>query len=313
MRKSLIAGLVWCGICCAQAPAAETPAITHRFLAIDESRGQILFVDENNPSKNWVIATPNKCRDYQLIGNRQLLLNAPDGYLVYSLETRRLVKELHNTRFGGAVSARRLANGHTIIGCNKDGITFHELGADDAILRTATFPALNTLRLARMTAQGTLLFGCNGVFFAEANFDGKILRQIELPGAKHIYQVLRKPNGNWLVTTGYGHSFVELDPAGKELRRLGGDPSPTAMNLRFFAGFQVLKNGNTVVCNWTGHGRDDSKKGAQLVEFNGEGKPVWTWHDPATAGTLHGIIILDDLDTSAPNDDSSGLLGPMQP
>ena len=307
-----VAGLALFGISRVPVHAAEPSKIAHRFLAIDESRGQTLFVDETQPSNNWVIATPGKCRDYQLIGNQQLLLNASDGYLVYSLVTRKLVKEFHDARFGGAVSVRRLVNGHTVIGCNKEGITFYEIGADDAILRTVKFPALNTLRLARMTAAGTLVFGCNGTFFAEADLDGKILQKIEIPGAKHIYQVLRKPNGNWLVSTGYGHAFVELDPAGKELRRFGGDPSPADMNFHFFSGFQVLKNGNTVVCNWTGHGRDDSTKGVQLVEFNAEGKPVWTWHDPAAAGTLHGVIILDGLDASVLHDDINGVLGPIR-
>lgn len=307
-----IAALALSGLFHSPLHAAEPSKLSHRFLAIDESRGQTLFVDEKNPSNNWVIVTPNKCRDYQLIGNHQLLLNASDGYLTYSLETKKLVKEFHDARFGGASSVRRLANGHTIIGCNKEGITFYELGADDAILRTAKFPALNTLRLARLSAEGTLLFGCNATFFVEADLDGKIIHKIEVPGAKHMYQVLRKPNGNWLVVTGYEHAFVELDPAGKPLRRFDGDPSPVDMSFHFFAGFQVLRNGNTMVCNWTGHGRDDSTKGVQLVEFNAEGKPVWTWHDPSAAGSLHGVIILDELDDFVPNDDSSGVLGPIR-
>ncbi len=312
MNRILFAGLMWLGVCWAAARAAEPAAIKHRFLAIDESRGQTLLVDENDPSKNWAFTTPNKCRDYQLIGNQQLLLNAGDGYLIYNLETRKLVKELHDPRFAGAASVRRLANGHTIIGCNQGGITFHELRADDVVVRTAKFPGLNTLRLARVSEKGTLLFGCNTTFFAEADLDGKLLQKIEIPGAKHVYQVLRKPDEHWLVSTGYGHTFAELDPAGKEVRRFGGSPSPAGANFFFFSGFQVLKNGHTVVCNWTGHGRDDSAKGIQLAEFDPEGKMVWSWHDAAAAGTIHGIIILDDLDTAVLNDDISGILGPVK-
>lgn len=291
------------------ATASAAPLIQHRFLASDESRGQLLWVDQFDPAKSWNLKTPVKCRDLQLIGQQQILLSGNDGYYVYDLTTRSLVKELHQPAYKGTASVRRLANGRTLIGCNQNGITVYELGPDDALLSTAKFPQLNTLRLMRLTPTGTLLFGANGNLVIEADLTGKVLQQFVLPApAKHVYQALRLPSGNILASVGYGHFLCELDPAGKLVKRID-PPASTPENLyHFFSGFQLLKNGHIVQCNWTGHGPQDSTKGVQLVEFDATGKIVWSWHDAQLAGTIHGIILLDDLDPAVLNDDISGTL-----
>jgi len=73
--------------------------------------------------------------------------------------------------------------------------------------------------------------------------------------------------------------------------------------------FSVL---NIVVCNWTGHKPGDSVKAPQLLEFDSSGDIVWHWHDPERAGTLHGVIIIDDLDAKFLHDDISSVLGPVR-
>jgi hypothetical protein len=85
------------------------------------------------------------------------------------------------------------------------------------------------------------------------------------------------------------------------------DP-PKGAGPLFFAGFQLLKNGNLVGCNWTGHGPKDSAKGWQLLEFAPDGSLVWHYHNPERAGTLINIAILDHLDQNLLLDDSSGEL-----
>jgi hypothetical protein len=131
-------------------------------------------------------------------------------------------------------------------------------------------------------------------------------------GGKHMYQVLERPDGHLLAAGGYGAFVVELDAQGKVVRKWGGRPGPKDIGFNFFAGFQVLKNGHLVVSNWTGHGANDSAKGHQVLEFDADGKLLWSWHDPALAGTIHGVIVLDDLDTARFNDDTSGVLGPAR-
>jgi hypothetical protein len=314
MKNTLWRTVLLGGACCWAAGAAETngPAIRHRFLAEDESRSQLLFVDQVDPSQSWVIKFPERYRDYQLVGGNRIMLNTGTGFREYDLKSQQLAREVKDPAFANITTARRLPDGRTILGGNQKGITFYELSPDDKILRTANFPALNTLRLLRLSPRGTLLFGASGNRAVEANLDGRILREVGVEGAKHIYQVLEQPDGDWLVATGYGASIVELDRDGKVLRKLGGAPAPAGLWLNFFCGFQVLKNGNIVVCNWTGHDAKDSTKAPQLLEYAPDGKIVWQWHDADGAGSLHGVLVLDDLDTGLLNDDVTSILGPVK-
>lgn len=302
-----------CTALCGAASAAGTnaTAIRHRFLAEDESRAQLLLVDQRDQSQDWVIKFPDRYRDYQLVGGNRVMLNTGNGFREYDLKSRELVREVSVPTLAKITTARRLPDGRTILGGNQNGISFYELGADEKLLRSTNFPALNTLRLARLSPRGTLLFGANGNRAVEVKLDGRILREVAIEGAKHIYQVLEKPDGNWLVATGYGGSIVEVDRDGKVVRKVGGKPAPAGLWLNFFSGFQVLKNGNIVVSNWTGHGAKDSEKAPQLLEYAPDGRIVWQWHDAGRAGSLHGVLVLDDIDTSVLNDDTSSVLGPV--
>lgn len=289
------------------AKAGDDSVIKHRFLAVDESRAQLIFVDQQNPSQDWTIKLPVKVRDSQLIGNHQILLSGNDGYYIYDLNTRALLKEFHDPTYKESASVRRLANGHTFIACNHGGITVYELGADDTLIATAGFPTLSALRLIRFSPSKTLLMGGNTNLAVEADMTGKILNQFPLPApAKHVYQVVRLANGNLLASVGYGHFLAEIEPSGKVTKRNDGEGSE--INPHFWSNFQILKNGHIVQCNWTGHGAQDSSKGAQLAEFDAAGKVVWSWHDAQRAGTIHGVIVLDDLNPEVLNDDLSGVL-----
>ncbi|MCX7009656.1 MAG: hypothetical protein NTY53_20825, partial [Kiritimatiellaeota bacterium] len=291
--KILMAVVLLSGLA-AGAAELTVPPLQHRFLAEDESRSQLLLVDTAHPEKNWAIKFPERYRDSQLVGKERIMLNTSQGFREYDLRTRELVREVKDAKFAGCTTARRLPDGRTILGGNrKSGVFFFELGADDKVLRTAEFPTLNTLRTARLTSRGTLLLGAGGERIVEVDWTGKILRTVTVPGAKHTYQVLEKADGHWLAATGYGFAIVEIDREGKVVRQWGGAPAPAGLWLHFFAGFQVLKNGNLVVCNWTGHGAEDSTKAPQLLEYAPDGKLVGQWHDAKMAGSLHGIIVLD--------------------
>ena len=317
MKRPLLLPL--CLIACCLLPAITQAAdpIKHRFLAADESRGQLVYVDQFDPTKDWTLKTPEKHRDLQLIGGDKLLTSTDSGYREYDLQTHKATKDVKQEALSGSVSVQRLPDGRTIVGCNQNNsITFRELDAADKLLSSCSFPQFNTLRLFRLSPRTTLLFGAmagNDSKVVEANLQGKILRSLSLPDARHNYQVLELPSKNLLVADGYGAAIEELDPTGKTLRKLGGKPGLPGLLMNFFAGMQVLKNTNIVVCNWTGHGPNDSEKAPQLLEFDQSGNIVWQWHDPQRAGSIHGVIVLDALDTKQLNTDTSSVLGPVLP
>ena len=293
--------------CGQQLRAAE---IRHRFLAVDESRGQLVYVDQTDASKNWTLELPVKHRDLQLVGANRVLLSTPDGYREYDLADRQLVKEVKG--HPGGMSARRMRDGRTILACNARGVTVYEFDARDQVLRQANFQVAST-RVVRLTPRGTLLFGSGNQVF-EGDLAGKLLHTFSLPEGAWAYQSLQLPSGHWLVAGGYHTQMYELDAEGKVVRTVGGQPAEEAksLGLHLFAGFQVLKNGDIVVANWTGHGAQDSSKGVQIVQYNSTGQLVWKWHDPVRAGSINGVIVFDDLDPAVLNDDATSVLRPVR-
>jgi hypothetical protein len=303
LRLIVITGLL---LALRSAGAAE---IRHRFLAVDESRAQLLYVDQADPAKDWTLKLTAKHRDLQLVGQDRVLLTFPDGYREYRLADQGLAKEVKG--YAGATSARRLADGRTVLACNAQGVTVHELSADDKPLRQARFQLAST-RVIRLTPQGTLLIG-SGNQVVEGDWNGQAVTTVTLPKGTWAYQALRMPNGHLLAAGGYEPAFFELAADGQVVKTIGGKQTAEAKELgyHFFGGFQVLAGGDIVVSNWTGHGPDDSRKGAQLVQYNSAGRVVWKWHDPQRAGSINGVLVLDGLDTSRLHDDASLVLGPV--
>ncbi|VGO14580.1 hypothetical protein PDESU_03143 [Pontiella desulfatans] len=266
---------------------AEAKEIKHRFLAKDESRAQLHYVDQLDASKDWTIKLEKGCRDIRLLDNHRVLVSHADGYAEFDLATQQQVHEVRDARFKKTETVSRLPNGNTILGANQKGITFFEIAPDGAVVRQVNFPQFNTMRLMRLSPEGRFLFGANTDHVIEADWDGAIHADIQVPGAKHIYWI-RKMDAHYRVSTGYGKSIVDVSPQGEVLRTLGGTD-----DYFFFSRPFELANGNTVCCNWTGHKPNDSEKAPQLVEFDPQGNVVWNWHDPQRAGTIHGVIVLD--------------------
>jgi hypothetical protein len=73
-----------------------------------------------------------------------------------------------------------------------------------------------------------------------------------------------------------------------------------------------LPNGHFVVTNWEGHGGGNGSKGLQLLEYDASGLLVWKWkQDPNLVSSLHGVIVLDGLDTTKLHDEVNGVLAPV--
>jgi hypothetical protein len=196
---------------------------------------------------------------------------------------------VHDPAFAGTETVARRSNGNTLLGANRDGVTFFEIDPSGKVVRRVNFPPFKGMRLARLSPEGHLLFGANTDHLIVADINGNVLRDIKVPGARHIYCVEDMDNGAFYrASTGYGKALIDITPAGEVLDRKGGGE-----DLVFLAGWAVLPNGHTVCSHWTGHGRDDSRKGPQLIEFDARGKVVWTWHDPERAGTIDGVVILE--------------------
>jgi hypothetical protein len=104
---------------------------------------------------------------------------------------------------------------------------------------------------------------------------------------------------------------VELDPAGKIIRKFGNKESvPEKVRPFFYAMFQLLPDGNIVLANWQGHGPGFGNSGVQLLEFNSTGEIVWTWSKAELISSLQGVLVLDGLDTTKLHDERNGIMQP---
>ena len=236
------------------------------------------------------------------------------GYSVYDLAARKSVEDVRVPDLGDGMSARRRADGATVIGANyKGGVQVVELDKENKVARRMAFPEVKTLRMIRLASDGDVLLaeqkGLTEVAFdAQAPGGGKIVRSIPLPRGANAFMALKRDDGSILLSGGYAHAVFEFGPDGKLRKEFEVKDGPKGVDFHFFAGIQVLKNGDIVACNWTGHDAKDSAKGWQLVEFAPDGTVVWHWHDAERAGTAINVTILDDLDENTFLDDASGTL-----
>jgi hypothetical protein len=279
----------------------------------DEGLSQLSYVDLAAPQKNWFTAVPAG-RDLQLIGEGRVLIGTGTGYEEREIATGNKVKELDT--FKGTIAARRLRNGNTLlVGLNwqdKQGIVLVELDASAKIQKLINYPQFGYVRLVRPTPAGTFLITSDTVVF-EGDANGTVLWRAKIASEKrpHAWQAMRLSGGETVVSTGYGGNFQVFAKDGSLVKKISG---PAEVNPSFYAGFQILKNGNYVVTNWQGHGPGHGDSGTQLLEYNPNGDLVWSWkQDPAKYSSLQGVIVLDGLNLKKLHvEDKDGKLVPVK-
>lgn len=304
-RKSflILSFLILTGFCAlvSACTVLKTPASadSRKLILRDEGLSQLSYVDLNNPDKNWFVPVPAG-RDLQLVGNGRVLIGTGSGFEERDITTGAKLSEL--TAFPGTQTARRLRNGNTLLAGadwqGNKGIVLVETNNQGAIQRLIVYPGFTYVRCIRETVKGTFLVTADDLVF-EGNDKGEIIWQAKVAGPPvkpHIWQALRLANGQTIVSTGYAKNFQVFAADGKPVATFTG---PEEVKPNFFAGFQILKNGNYVVTNWQGHGPKFGTSGNQLLEFSPEGKMVWSWKQDADKfSSLQGVIVLDGLDVS---------------
>ena len=275
--------------------------IKHKFLATDESRNQLLYVDEFNPANDWTIPLAGN-RDITLLSSDRFLVSVPGGYREYKVTSGDMVKEVIVIKekkelkgAGNCWSVVRRADGKTYLGSKK---IIYELDKNDKVIREITPSGGKFFRLLRMSDDGNFLFTSGVTKVRESDNSGELLKEFDVsnvsPDTKKPYFAARLKNGNTLISTGYGATIIEVDKEWTLLKKIGGKGKIEGMgDTYFFAQVDKLENGNYVIAHWTGHKKDSSKKAPQAIELDKDGKLVWSWHDPKRAGSLHGIAVIE--------------------
>lgn len=302
--------------------AALAAPIKHEFIAIDEGKTNLLYVNENDPAKNWIVPIgKSHPRDMQLVGGNRILIGNVTGYSEFDIATGKMLLDVTNyapasarTDTDEVTSVRRQPNGHTLVaGLNiggSQGVVVLDVDARGEVKSKIVYPG-NYVRLLRQTAAGTYLMVCDTTI-REGNSAGQYIWEAPVEKFGHAWKAVRLANGHTLASAGYGGFMVELDPAKNIVRKFGGkEEVPAAVNSNFFATFQLLPNGDVVVANWQGHGPSHGSSGVQLLEFDKTGAIVWQWSKAELISSLQGILVLDNLNTALLHDERNGVVEPV--
>lgn len=276
--------------CLLQAQDLPAKEIKHRFLAVDNGAKRLIHVDQAHPEKNWSVTVPAGSRDLQLVRPGIVLLSHGAGAAEYRLSDGQ-PDGWKAEGFKDIQTAWRLADGSTLLGTSSGKIIEVDAKGQETGHFQIQLPKVG-MRLLRPTPAGTLLIGACPPFAAleVERPSGKVLRQLPLPHKG--YKAMALDNGHVLASSGESVNVLEFDAAGKTVSIVGGKAAFPKLGLDFFSGFERLANGNVVVANWLGHGKQGT--GPHLVELTPANQLVWSWADHQAAKQVTNLLILDD-------------------
>lgn len=261
------------------------------FLCCDYNDGAVKLV-----SAEGKIEWSHPCKapqDCWRLPNGHILLCHVAGALEVTLD-HRVVWEYHAPKECEVHSCQPLANGRTLVveGGTSRIVELDSKGQIALVVPLKSKPGIhahNQYRGTRKLPNGHYLVcfkGENRV--VEVNASGAEVRSIPVAGDPHAAVPL--PNGRLLITCGDGHKVIEVNAAGQTLWEvnefdIAGNP------LRLTAGCERLPNGNTVICNYLGHGHVGTQP--CVFEITRDKRLVWSFRDDAHFKTINQIHRLD--------------------
>lgn len=277
---------------------AET---THRILISGCGLGQISIIGKDGKTE-WSTPHADEISDAVLL---------PNGNILHSIKSEgiREIKPNYETKQGAEIvwtwtppsldgkqgethTCQPLPGNSILTGQSHDKKSFiREIDRrTGTILKTIEIPNLggphNTFRQIRKTDAGTYLVtqqNEGGKAF-EYNSTGTLIRSF--PDGRYV--AIRLPNQNTLIAGGDTHQLTETTPDNKIVWQLRQNDLPN-ISLGFIAGIQRLPNGNTVFCNWGGHG---NTSGPAVIEVTHDKKIIWMT-TPEIPNRVSSIQIID--------------------
>ena len=273
---------------------ASSTQAQHRLLVSGCGYGEVAVYAADG-SCEWKMSEANEVSDAWLLPNGDVAMAYKHG--------ARVVRPDWTNRRGFTVVMERFANKeceiHTCMPLPEGGFLIGESFAGlSAILeldehfverKRIELKGLggkhSTFRQIRKTPEGTYLITQQqkGGIAMEVDGNGKIIRRF--PDGRFVAE--RLPNGNTLIACGDAHRILEIAPDGAEVWKLEQNELE-GVQIGFAAGVQRLPNGNTLFCNWGGHGQTS---GGSVLEVSPEKDVVW-FTSPGTAHRISNVKVL---------------------
>jgi hypothetical protein len=197
---------------------------------------------------------------------------APDKHIVFSFSTT-----------GQVWSCQRMTDGNTLVGAASQGKLL-VVSPETRIIKTIQVrntPGHSCMRNARQLSNGHFLVAEESAHAArEYGADGNLVREIKLSFAP--FSVVRLENGNTVICG--QQAIVQVDLADNLVWSMKGGDLPE-LGIRWFAGLQVLPNGNLFVCNAGGT--------VPFLEISPGQRVIWRSPSAMRIPLGHGIQRLD--------------------
>ncbi len=283
------------GRACAQQGVLSKPpsdAPKRAFACADYSQGKIFLVSGAGKIE-WEYPAAS-CNDLSVLPNGNLLFNTGHGVKEVTRE-KRVVFEFQSK--SEIYACQRLTNGLTFIGeCNGGRLLEVEssgrIAKEIHLLPEGKDGGHLYMRNARRLDDGHYLVAHYGEqVVREYDAEGRVVREISALGGPH--SVARLPNGGTLISCGDlpgGARVFEVDATGKTVWQINADDLP-GVGLKFVAGFQRLSNGNTLICNWLGHGQLGTAP--HLIEITPGKQITWKFADHEHMRTIASVDVLE--------------------
>ncbi len=267
--------------------------VSHRFLKSGCGSRSIAIVAKDGTIE-WEYPLANESSDSWLLPNGNVLFSFKAGVREVRPD-KSIVWEFLGSHGSEVQGCQPLGeNLYLVAESRADGVTrLYEMDRSRNIRKTLDLKlgggAHTQVRQIRKTPQGTYL-ACQQRKDGRAmefDGDGKVLRVF--PSGRYVAE--RLPNGNTLIACGDEHRVIEVDPQDKIVWEV--NQNDVAGNvIGFAAGVVRLPNGNTIICNWPGHG-GMPKDQPQVFEITPDKKVVWEVRD-ARLNLISSIQILDE-------------------
>lgn len=267
-----------------------------RFLAIDEGRQSLSFIDTDKPEPLWVLDLKEfpLARSMQRLAEDRALVGFDRGFFELEISSGKVLHVVD--KWKAVTAAWRQESATLVTGTNLEGITGVVVLTVDS---QGTVCGLSHrdgdyVRLMQPGDAETYLL-CTNDHILETDTRLQALRSFKAEGFLHAWKAQRLAGGGTLVSAGYGAFMARFAPDGS-LEQIFGRAAdlPPEIAPFFYASFQLRPNGMLLVANWQGHGPDNGGKGRQLLEFAPDGQLVGSWSSPAHLSSLQGLLVLED-------------------
>ncbi|MCB1230268.1 MAG: PQQ-binding-like beta-propeller repeat protein [Verrucomicrobiae bacterium] len=315
MKKNLTPTMAAVAVMFSLGAVDHSNAVEPRLVIGAEAGKGVAVVDPNDGNKVLWHKKIGNVHDLHLLPNGNLLtqdgwphvieIALPGGDVVWDYDAKKRNRD--DEKEVQVHAFQRFPNGNTMIS-ESGSSRLIEVDASGKIVKEFPWQVTESrthsdTRLVRQLEDGHYLVAHEGdETVKEYDADGKVIWEFQVPlfGKEHAnghgpeafggkcFSAIKRDNGNYLITTGNGHSVIEVTPEKKVVWKLEQHDLP-GITLAWVTTIEELANGNLRIGNC--HAGPENP---QIIEVTRDKKVVWTFHDFETFGNaLANTLVLD--------------------